>query len=230
MAECAVEKHQRGFARRFDFADIRLNNHALRIIRHIHVQCLRTNFDHTFATLPECRLDNCFRPALLFQNIGQFVFVRGNEHAGNYLRAARRQIAQISLFHIPSHQFGRIDKTLPRLPGMLQPLAEGFGFGGIIPCAQRQQKRRGRMVLPRVKYGFHTHGFQMRGQCFQVVRRFGIGLAGNECQNGLLGHGRISLLKPKLYSEIKPKDFSDGLIHETDSDKMVSPFSVGTCS
>jgi len=39
-----------------------------------------------------------------------------------------------------------------------------------------------------------------------------------------------SLLKPKLYSEIKPKDFSDGLIHEADSDKMVFPFSVGTCS
>ena len=34
-----------------------------------------------------------------------------------------------------------------------------------------------------------------------------------------------SLLKPKLYSKIKPKDFSDGLIHESDSDKMVSPFS-----
>ena len=138
MAEYAVEKHQRCFAYCFDFADIRLNNHALRIIRHVHVQYLRTNFDHAFATLPECRLDDRFRPALLVQNVGQFGCLRRNEHAGNHLRAARRQITQISLFHIPSHQLGRIDKTLPHPLGLLQPLAESFGFGGIIPCAQRQ--------------------------------------------------------------------------------------------
>ena len=77
MAEYAVEKHQQGFTRRFDFADIRLNNHALRIIRHIHVQYLRTNFDHAFAALPECRLDDCFRPALSVQNVGQFGFFCG---------------------------------------------------------------------------------------------------------------------------------------------------------
>ena len=198
MAECAVEKHQRGFACCFDFADIRLNNHALRIIRHVHVQCFCINFNHAFAALPECRFDDRFRPSLLVQNVGQFGFLRRNKYAGNHLRAARRQITQISLFHIPSHQLGRIDKTLPRPLGLLQPLAEGFGFGGIIPCAQRQQKRRGRMVLPRIKYGFHAHGFQACRQCFQVVRWFGISLAGNECQNGLFGHGCYLIAKTKI--------------------------------
>ena len=54
------------------------------------------------------------------------------------------------------------------------------------------------MVLPRIKYGFHAHAFQMRRQCFQVVRRFGIGLAGNECQNGLLDHGCRLIAKTKI--------------------------------